>query len=506
MTPPGHNAFAHFVAGTCAQLVSGCARALGSTVRILDDRGEVIVCARGEDRAEPFAAVTGRIADAPCHGLTPQPEDDAAAGSALRIPIERDGVRFGEFEIAAGPSRSRPLAESLANHIAERFVNERDLDQLTGRLGQAYDEINLLYRFARILDPDQSFDDNAARLLSETAELLDPRLLILSEPGAGGFTWHSPLDAQRGRSLRWITHAPEHLAAVHSEFARQGNSLIEGDERTAGTVLTPHGLIDFIAVPVRTRAEVTGFVGIFRAEDESLFETGEVRLLECLAKEISNAATTRRLHQELSGMLFNTVRGLVAAIDAKDEYTRGHSERVYHLSRLIAGRLELDAEQNRLLSWAALLHDVGKIAIDGSILNKPGRLTDEEYAAIKTHPARGCRVLEPIPQLREILPGIRHHHERWDGRGYPDGLRGEEIPLHARILAVADTYDAIVSTRAYRHARTPGFALEEISRGAGIQFDPAIVPVFLALAQEGALEELTPEAEDGGAETERAAA
>jgi HD-GYP domain-containing protein (c-di-GMP phosphodiesterase class II) len=482
MNPPTHEGFAHFVAAACPQLVSGCARALGSAVRILDARGEVILRAAGE------------------------PGEPAAAGSALRAPIERDRVRFGELEIETGSPHSRPLVEALAAHIAERFVSERDLDQITGRLGQAYDEINLLYRFARILDPDQGFDSNAAHLLSETAELLDPRLLILSEPGAAGFTWHSPLDAQRERSLRWITHAPENLAAVHGEFTRQARPASDGRERVAGTVLTPHGLIDFIIVPVRTRAEVTGFVGLFRAEAESLIETGEVRLLECLAKEISNAATTRRLHQELSGMLFNTVRGLVAAIDAKDEYTRGHSERVYHLSRLIAGRLNLDAEQNRVLSWAALLHDVGKIAIDSDILNKPGRLTDEEYAAIKTHPARGCRVLEPIPQLREILPGIRHHHERWDGRGYPDGLRGDEIPLHARILAIADTYDAIVSTRAYRRARTPGFALEEIGRGAGVQFDPAIVPVFLALAQEGALDELTPEADDGGAEAEREAA
>jgi HD-GYP domain-containing protein (c-di-GMP phosphodiesterase class II) len=482
MTPSAHNAFAQFVAAACTQLMSGCAQALGSAVRILDDRGAVILRAAGE------------------------PGNDPTAGCALRVPIERDRVCFGELEIEAGSPHSRSLAEALAAHIAELFVSERDLDHLTGRLGQAYDEINLLYRFTRILDPDQSFAGNAAHLLSETAELLDPRLLILSEPAAGGFTWHSPLDAQRGRSLRWITHAPEHLAAVHSEFARQATPSIDGVDRTAGTVLTPHGLIDFIAVPVRTRTEVTGFVGLFRADDESPFETGEVRLLECLAREISNTATTRRLHQELSGMLFNTVRGLVAAIDAKDEYTRGHSERVYHLSRLIAGRLDLDAEQNRLLSWAALLHDVGKIAIDSDILNKPGRLTDEEYAAIKTHPARGCRVLEPIPQLREILPAIRHHHERWDGRGYPDGLRSEEIPLHARILAIADTYDAIVSTRAYRRARTPEFALEEISRGAGIQFDPAIVPVFLALAQAGALDALTPETEDGSAEAERAAA
>jgi HD-GYP domain-containing protein (c-di-GMP phosphodiesterase class II) len=191
-------------------------------------------------------------------------------------------------------------------------------------------------------------------------------------------------------------------------------------------------------------------------------------------------------------MLFHTVRGLVAAIDAKDEYTRGHSERVHHVSILIAKRLGLSAEEIRRVSWAAMLHDVGKIAIGRSILHKPGKLTDDEYETIKTHPVRGCRVLEPIPQLREILPGIRHHHERWDGRGYPDGLRGEEIPLTSRIIAIADTFDAIVSTRAYREARSLEFALEEIGRNAGIQFDAQIVPVFLALAAENAFAALNP--------------
>jgi HD-GYP domain-containing protein (c-di-GMP phosphodiesterase class II) len=240
---------------------------------------------------------------------------------------------------------------------------------------------------------------------------------------------------------------------------------------------------------VRTRAAVNGYVGVFRRGGAEPFETGELRLLECLSQELSHTAITRDLLRELQEMLFNTVRSLVAAIDAKDEYTRGHSERVFRVSVALGERLGLPPEQLQALSWAALLHDVGKIAIQRDILNKPARLSEEEYRTIQSHPARGCRVLEPIPQLRSVLPAIRHHHERFDGTGYPDGLAGEAIPRLSRIIAVADTYDAITSTRAYRQARTASFAREQITRGAGTQFDPQVARVFVEMLDAGQLEE-----------------
>ena len=226
-------------------------------------------------------------------------------------------------------------------------------------------------------------------------------------------------------------------------------------------------------------------MGLLRTAAEPRPETGEVRLLEVLAGQLSGASTTRELFTEIKGVLFSTVKSLVAAIDAKDAYTKGHSHRVYAMSVRIGERFGLSEDVLQTLTWSALLHDVGKIAIPHRILCKPGRLTPEEFEIIKTHPERGCLVIQPIPQFRSLLPGIRHHHERFDGRGYPDGLAGRDIPLMARIIAVADTFDAMVSTRAYRDARPFDDAIREIRDSAGTQLDPDIAAAFLDLVERG---------------------
>jgi len=170
---------------------------------------------------------------------------------------------------------------------------------------------------------------------------------------------------------------------------------------------------------------------------------------------------------------------LVFAIEAKDIYTRGHSERVNRYAMLTADRLQLDKAEKNVLNWASILHDIGKIGVPGSILNKPARLTEEEFDVIKRHSKKGHDILEPLEQLASsCLPGILHHHERYDGNGYPHGLRGEEIPFLARIIAVADTFDAITSNRAYRSARAAEQALAIVEEVAGTQLDPKVVKAF----------------------------
>jgi HD-GYP domain-containing protein (c-di-GMP phosphodiesterase class II) len=155
----------------------------------------------------------------------------------------------------------------------------------------------------------------------------------------------------------------------------------------------------------------------------------------------------------------------------------------------MAEKLGLDEERKKILQWSSILHDSGKIGIPESILNKPWRLKDEEYQIIKNHPMKGHTILEPLEQLASSLPGMLHHHERYDGKGYPHGLKGKKIPLEARIIAVADTFDAITSSRAYRPAKTPEEALKEIEKVAGTQLDPDLVEVF----KEVFTEDLAPE-------------
>ncbi len=199
-------------------------------------------------------------------------------------------------------------------------------------------------------------------------------------------------------------------------------------------------------------------------------------------------AEERQRHIErLAELYLGTIKSLALAIDAKDQYTHQHILRVQRYAVAIAKQIGLTGDALEAVNTGALLHDIGKLGVPDYILLKPGRLTDEEFAKIKKHPAIGAAILEAVNFPWPVLPVVKSHHERWDGTGYPDGLRGEDIPLSARILAVADVYDALTSSRSYRSAWTPDAALEEIRRNAGAQFDPAVVhafaDVFAELAQ-----------------------
>jgi len=174
-----------------------------------------------------------------------------------------------------------------------------------------------------------------------------------------------------------------------------------------------------------------------------------------------------------------TIKSLAAAIDAKDPYTRGHSERVAFFSVAIARELGLDEKSLERVQIAGLLHDVGKIGIEDAVLRKPEQLTQVEYDIIKRHPVLGASIMGPIRQLKDIIPGMRHHHESLDGSGYPDGLAGGEIPLIARIIAVADTFDAMTSERLYQKANGDAFVIQTLQRLAGTRYDPKVVQAFI---------------------------
>ena len=216
---------------------------------------------------------------------------------------------------------------------------------------------------------------------------------------------------------------------------------------------------------------------------------------EVLVKRLRNIIELNRLHngmaqeikaktEKLSHAYIQIVQALAASVDAKDRYTHGHSARVAEYSREIARRAGFSEAEQDTVYMVGLLHDVGKIGIQDAIINKTSRLTDEEFAAIKTHPAMGSAILEKITDFPELVVGARWHHERYDGRGYPDGLEGEAIPEIARIIAVADAYDAMTSNRSYRGSLSQEKVRSEIERCRGSQFDPRFADIMLAMMDE----------------------
>jgi len=192
-------------------------------------------------------------------------------------------------------------------------------------------------------------------------------------------------------------------------------------------------------------------------------------------------SSLKRKVQEVEELLINIIKVLSNALDAKSPWTKGHSERVNRYSQMIAEKLGLSEETKRTLEMAALLHDIGKIGMYDHILNKPDKLLPEEFEIVKMHPVKGADILKPISHLSEVIKVIAHHHEHYNGNGYPQGLKGEEIPLLSKILQVADAFDAMTSERPYR--RIPGIerAINELSRCSGTQFDPEIVEIFISI-------------------------
>ena len=232
-----------------------------------------------------------------------------------------------------------------------------------------------------------------------------------------------------------------------------------------------------------SKSRATWLIAVRRRADRP-FAAADLRVMALGNVILANHRRQARLYARLKDTLFEMIHCLTAAIDAKDPYTCGHSERVARMSVRLARALELSEDAVSDLYLAGLLHDVGKIGIRDSVLQKPGKLTDEELEHIKLHPVIGDRIVSKVSQLTRARPGVRHHHERFDGQGYPDRLAGVEIPLQARIVAVADSCDAMLSPRSYRPAM-PVEQMEAILRqGAGSQWDAQVVERFLACRQD----------------------
>lgn len=208
-------------------------------------------------------------------------------------------------------------------------------------------------------------------------------------------------------------------------------------------------------------------------------KSGEKARLVVVSNQSAPALPPQLAEEEFPDILLESLRAIIASLEEKDSYTHGHSIRVAEYSVMIAEELGFPEKQVREVEISALFHDIGKIGIPDSILMKPARLTPAEFEIMKSHPVRSAQIMEKISALRDLIPGIRHHHERYDGLGYPDGLQADEIPLYARIILIADTFDAMTSTRPYRLALDKEVAIAELRNCSGTQFDTPLVDAFV---------------------------
>jgi len=242
---------------------------------------------------------------------------------------------------------------------------------------------------------------------------------------------------------------------------------------------------NIICVPVKVKEKIIGVLEAINKQERGGFNRADLSLFTSLADQVAIALDNSRLYQELEEMFFQTTDSLADAIEKRDPYTGGHTQRVTQYSLAIAKYLQLNALEKKWLKITSVLHDIGKVGIEDQILKKPDRLSPDESEMIKRHCNIGVEIIKHIRQLRESIPGVKYHHEQLDGKGYPNGLKGEEIPVLAKIIAVADTFDAMTTDRPYRIAMGREAAVKELEKCSGTQFDEKVVEAFIQAYQKG---------------------
>ncbi|MFC2061112.1 HD domain-containing phosphohydrolase [Elusimicrobiota bacterium] len=242
--------------------------------------------------------------------------------------------------------------------------------------------------------------------------------------------------------------------------------------------------LNLILMPIKVENEVKGVLTVSNNDPDCMFVGSELIWARTTCGEIGATMERLKLYKDIHELFMSSVEAMAVAIDCKDPYTHGHSRRVAMYSMMIGKDIGMSNEEIENIRLSALLHDIGKIAVPEAILLKTSKLTDDEWKILKDHPAGGVKILRPIKKFDILLSGIKHHHERYDGNGYPDGIKGEKIPLIARVIAIADSFDAMSSTRVYRGALTEEEALKEIARCRGTQFDPELADAFVRIYKE----------------------
>jgi response regulator RpfG family c-di-GMP phosphodiesterase len=381
-----------------------------------------------------------------------------------------DAMKRGAYDYILKPFKVEEVIR-----VVQRGLEKQRLAAENLRLREAVS----LYKVSEAIAASLSLEEVLATI-SEAAlhEIRGDLVSTWLEDGEGGYFERQRLEPPaeseghpRDRGILSPRAFVEHYAA--------NNALLEQGQGVARFFAKVPDLpiASLVSVPLRMKTRLLGWICAVSFTKHKRFNEGQRKLLSIVGSRAAAAVENARLYEDLRATFQQTIQGLARAIDKMDRYTAGHSERVAIYATYLAVKLGLPPDVVEIVRQSALMHDIGKLGCVMN-LNKPGKLTQDEYEVFKRHPVYGREILDPIKFLHPLIPGVHLHHERWDGRGYPLGLKGNDVPLIARIISVADTYDAMTSDRAYRRALPHEVAVGEIERCSGTQFDPEVSNSF----------------------------
>ena len=413
---------------------------------------------------------------------------DTILGRCLKLDDEIIAALVCDVSYPVSGGKEKEFLSELIEVFATQFEqNQKHLDQLelvSTELAQTYEELVLLYNMSTNMKVTQS---NATYLQMACDQLTQ----LVNVEGIAIFLEKRMEDEDRrfvltaGSGLIAVDQAMADILQLHlvEEINMGKEALLDSMVDSPFKYDWPERIKNIIAVPLQGSDRMIGYMVATNILNKADFDSMETKLFNSVANQCAIFVENGRLFGDLKELFIGSLKALTNSIDAKDQYTRGHSERVAFISRWIAQELakhrSLDEEYIHKIYLAGLLHDIGKIGISESVLGKNGKLTDNERNIIKSHPKIGASILSEIKQMNEIVSGVLCHHERPDGNGYPEGLSDKEIPLIGKIISLADSFDAMTSRRVYREAMSINRAVKEIENGLGTQFDREIGKIFI---------------------------
>ncbi len=505
--------------------------ALGVNFAVCDFEGRPLLFCK----AGAFETDLARLAKIACDCLKHPDKKDksqdnsSAAGryiSSTLVPLTGEKKQTGiavVIDLGNTPDMNNQQQLHLFTELLRLFVGKftaqrksvEQMDMVSSELAQTYEELVLLYKIStnmEIVEPDANFLQMACDSLTEIVgvegiailqeKTVDdkPRFVLIAGAGV--------IDIDDRTTL--LLHS-----RLQDELNKGKEVLLDSDFDGSFKYEWPKNIHNIIVVPLTSKvkthpsqdagskqpltARIIGMLVAINRLDKPDFDSTDAKLFTSVASECAVFVENNRLFGDLKELFIGSLKALTRSIDAKDRYTRGHSERVGFISKWIAEHLaeeeDLNQEQIQKIYLAGLLHDIGKIGIDEKLLCKTGRLTAKEKNRLRMHPSIGANILSGIRQMRDIIPGVLNHHERVDGKGYPAGLKGDQIPLMGKIVGLADCFDAMTSERVYKDTVSVDKAIAEIENRLGTQFDEKVAAVFLKsdvlhlwdLMQEGAV-------------------